>query len=77
MIYIVVYQLFQEVNEEWISDATRFAYDGLKRQRLVTPFVRNQSGELEQTDWESALVSAAKKVCNSITTGATFTLLSI
>ena len=52
----------QEVNEEWISDATRFAYDGLKRQRLTTPFVRNEAGQLEQTDWENALVTAAKKV---------------
>jgi NADH dehydrogenase/NADH:ubiquinone oxidoreductase subunit G len=33
------------VNEEWISDKTRFAYDGLKRQRLTTPFVRDAKGE--------------------------------
>ncbi len=32
------------VNEEWISDKTRFAYDGLKRQRLTTPFIRDESG---------------------------------
>lgn len=52
----------QEVNEEWISDATRFAYDGLKRQRLTAPFIRNSDGQLEQTDWESALIAAAQKV---------------
>ncbi|KAH3783321.1 NADH-ubiquinone oxidoreductase 75 kDa subunit, mitochondrial-like isoform X1 [Dreissena polymorpha] len=50
------------VNEEWISDATRFAYDGLKRQRLTAPFVRNAAGQLEQTDWETALVKVAQKL---------------
>ncbi|XP_052813438.1 NADH-ubiquinone oxidoreductase 75 kDa subunit, mitochondrial-like [Mya arenaria] len=52
----------EEVNEEWISDATRFAYDGLKRQRLTAPFVRNADGQLEQTDWETALVAATQKI---------------
>ncbi|XP_060562587.1 NADH-ubiquinone oxidoreductase 75 kDa subunit, mitochondrial-like [Ruditapes philippinarum] len=52
----------EEVNEEWISDATRFAYDGLKRQRLTTPFVKNEKGVLEQAGWESALVTAAQKL---------------
>ena len=52
----------QEINEEWISDKTRFAYDGLKRQRLTTPFIRNAEGKLEQANWEQALVTAAEKV---------------
>ena len=30
-------RLHEDVNEEWISDKTRFAYDGLKRQRLANP----------------------------------------
>ena len=30
----------EDVNEEWISDKTRFAYDGLKRQRLTTPMLQ-------------------------------------
>lgn len=55
-------KLNEEVNEEWISDTTRFAYDGLKRQRLTTPFVRNSKGVLEQVDWEAALVAAAQKI---------------
>jgi len=49
------------VNEEWLSDASRFAYDGLKRQRLTNPYVR-KDGQLEQTDWETALIAAAQKV---------------
>ena len=54
--------LWQEINEEWISDKTRFAYDGLKRQRLTTPFVKNAKGELVQSDWETALLTIAKRV---------------
>ena len=30
----------EDVNEEWISDKTRFACDGLKRQRLTSPMVK-------------------------------------
>jgi NADH dehydrogenase/NADH:ubiquinone oxidoreductase subunit G len=33
-------RLNEEVNEEWISDKTRFAYDGLKRQRLTHPMIK-------------------------------------
>lgn len=50
------------INEEWISDKTRFAYDGLKRQRLICPMVRNSEGNLEMCDWEKALFVAAQKV---------------
>ncbi|XP_052094815.1 NADH-ubiquinone oxidoreductase 75 kDa subunit, mitochondrial-like [Mytilus californianus] len=52
----------EDINEEWISDKTRFAYDGLKRQRLTTPFVRDSTGVLKQADWESAFVAAAEKL---------------
>lgn len=52
----------EDINEEWISDKTRFAYDGLKRQRLTTPFVKNHKRELEQADWEKAFVTLANKL---------------
>ena len=52
----------QDINEEWISDKTRFAYDGLKRQRLTTPFVKSAAGGLEPADWESAFVKIASSV---------------
>jgi NADH dehydrogenase (ubiquinone) Fe-S protein 1 len=55
-------RLNEDINEEWISDKTRFAYDGLKRQRLTTPFIRNKSGSLEPADWESALINVAERV---------------
>lgn len=38
--------LFKDINEEWISDKTRFVVDGLRRQRLLTPMLKDQSGIL-------------------------------
>ncbi|XP_047457213.1 NADH-ubiquinone oxidoreductase 75 kDa subunit, mitochondrial-like [Mugil cephalus] len=52
-------RLNEEINEEWISDKTRFAYDGLKRQRLTQPLVKNDSGQLVPTSWEDVLTRAA------------------
>ena len=47
------------VNEEWISDKTRFCYDGLKRRRLDRPYVR-ENGKLRPAGWGEALKAAAK-----------------
>lgn len=55
-------RLNEEVNEEWLSDKSRFACDGLKRQRLVTPLMKNSSDELVPVEWEDALVSVAKAI---------------
>ncbi|XP_049855933.1 NADH-ubiquinone oxidoreductase 75 kDa subunit, mitochondrial isoform X1 [Schistocerca gregaria] len=52
----------EEINEEWLSDKSRFACDGLKRQRLVTPMLKNASGELIAVEWEDALISASKAI---------------
>lgn len=46
------------VNEEWISDKTRFVWDGLRRQRLDTPYIR-ENGKLRKADWPEALTAAA------------------
>ncbi|WP_420863078.1 NADH-quinone oxidoreductase subunit NuoG [Algirhabdus cladophorae] len=46
------------VNEEWISDKTRFVWDGLRRQRLDTPYVR-ENGKLRKAGWGEALGAAA------------------
>ena len=46
------------VNEEWISDKTRFVWDGLRRQRLDTPYIR-EGGKLRKAGWGEALVAAA------------------
>ncbi|CAL1271247.1 unnamed protein product [Larinioides sclopetarius] len=55
-------RLNEEVNEEWISDKTRFAYDGLKAQRLITPMSKPKGGSLTACDWEEALLRVSKKV---------------
>ncbi|WP_281968127.1 NADH-quinone oxidoreductase subunit NuoG [Roseovarius nanhaiticus] len=46
------------VNEEWISDKTRFVWDGLRRQRLDTPYIR-ENGKLRPASWPEALSAAA------------------
>ncbi len=47
------------VNEEWISDKTRFVWDGLRSQRLDQPYVR-VAGKLKPATWGEALAAAAK-----------------
>jgi NADH-quinone oxidoreductase subunit G len=46
------------VNEEWISDKSRFIWDGLRRQRLDTPYIR-ENGRLRKAGWGEALAAAA------------------
>ncbi len=46
------------VNEEWISDKSRFVWDGLRRQRLDTPYIR-ENGKLRKASWGEALSAAA------------------
>jgi NADH-quinone oxidoreductase subunit G len=60
----VLPRLNDDVNEEWISDKTRHAYDGLKRQRLDRPYVRNQAGKLVSCTWQEAFTEIARKVNN-------------
>jgi NADH-quinone oxidoreductase subunit G len=43
----------EEINEEWISDKTRFIWDGLKTQRLDRPYVR-KDGRLQPATWADA-----------------------
>ncbi len=51
----------EAVNEEWISDKTRYAVDGLSRQRLDRPFIR-ENGKLKPATWTEALDAVAAKV---------------
>lgn len=50
------------VNEEWLSDKSRFVWDGLRRQRLDRPYVR-VDGKLKATTWDEAF-AAAKTAMN-------------
>lgn len=51
----------EDVNEEWLSDRSRFACDGLKRQRLDKPYVR-KDGKLVPVTWAEAFAVIAEKV---------------
>ena len=50
----------EAVNEEWISDKTRQVVDGLKRQRLDRPYVR-ENGTLRPASWDEAFAAIAAK----------------
>ncbi|MDP3936494.1 MAG: NADH-quinone oxidoreductase subunit NuoG, partial [Alphaproteobacteria bacterium] len=45
----------EEINEIWLSDKSRFAYDGLLSQRLDKPYVRDNKGTLQPVSWDDAL----------------------
>jgi NADH-quinone oxidoreductase subunit G len=55
-------RLNEDVNEEWIDDRTRFAYDGLNRARLDRPYIRNDKGKLEEATWDEAFAFIKKKM---------------
>lgn len=57
-------RLNEEVNEEWLDDRARFSCDGLKLQRLDTPYVR-KAGKLKPVSWEEAYSAIAKKVADT------------
>src|SRR5271156_1030691 len=57
----VLPRLNEDVNEEWISDKTRYACDGLKRQRLDVPYVR-RNGKLQPASWNEAFAEIAAKL---------------
>ncbi len=53
-----------EINEDWISDKTRFAYDGLRVQRLDHPYLKKEN-RLTSVTWDEALTVAAAKLKNT------------
>ncbi|KAI6199941.1 NADH-ubiquinone oxidoreductase 75 kDa subunit, mitochondrial [Aphelenchoides besseyi] len=57
----IIPRMHDDINEEWISDKARFIVDGLKRQRLLSPFLKLDDG-LQQASWEEALFTAARKL---------------
>lgn len=58
-------RLNEDINEEWISDKTRFCYDGLKRQRLNDPMIRGPDGRFKAVSWRDALAVVAE-VANQV-----------
>jgi len=54
-------RLNEDINEEWISDKSRFSYDGLKTQRLDKPMLR-KDGKLVPVSWDEAIGTIIKKI---------------
>ena len=50
----VLPKINEDINEEWISDKTRYACDGLLKQRIDVPYIR-ENGKLQKTSWKKAL----------------------
>jgi NADH-quinone oxidoreductase subunit G len=57
----VLPRINEDINEEWISDKTRYAVDGLSRQRLDRPYIR-EAGKLRAASWNEALDAVAAKI---------------
>jgi len=58
-------RVHEEINEEWIADKARHAFDGLKYQRLLTPLKRTPDNTFKDLLWEEALAEIAQKL-NSV-----------
>ena len=58
----VLPRLNEDVNEEWISDKSRFSCDGLRSQRLDKPYVRSAAGKLEPASWDEAFAVISEKL---------------
>lgn len=58
-----------DVNEEWISDKTRFVWDGVNRQRLDRPYIRKKTKLVEST-WDEAFQAIAGRLGDGATLAA-------
>ena len=52
----------EAINEEWLSDKSRYAVDGLMRQRLDKPMVRGKDGKLAPVSWNGAFAAVEAKL---------------
>jgi NADH-quinone oxidoreductase subunit G len=50
-----------DINEEWLSDKSRFVWDGLNTQRIDSPYIRKE-GKLEAVSWSEAFEVIAQKL---------------
>src|SRR5262249_47281554 len=51
----------EAINEEWLDDKARYACDGLLRQRLDRPYVR-EGGKLQPATWDEALAAVTARI---------------
>ena len=54
----------EDINEEWISDKTRYACDGLLNQRLDVPYVK-YNNKFEKATWEEVYKIIKSKIENT------------
>ncbi len=54
-------RLNNEINEEWISDKTRYSCDGLLKQRLDVPYIK-KNNKLEKSTWDEAINLLVDKI---------------
>ncbi len=54
----------EDINEEWISDKTRYACDGLLNQRLDTPYIR-YNNKFEKASWDEVYKIIKSKIDNT------------
>tara|TARA_B100000767_G_scaffold198483_1_gene185431 strand:+ start:3753 stop:5807 length:2055 start_codon:yes stop_codon:yes gene_type:complete len=57
----VLPRLNNEINEEWISDKTRYACDGLLKQRLDVPYIKKDN-KLVKSSWDDAIELVSNKI---------------
>ena len=62
MVLRVLPRVHEQINEEWISDKTRHACDGLRVSRLDRPYVRNADGVLKPVAWGEAFAAIASRL---------------
>ena len=51
----------EDINEEWISDKTRYACDGIQNQRLDTPYLKSDN-EFKKISWDLAYNKVVEKI---------------
>ena len=54
-------RLNNEINEEWISDKTRYSCDGLLKQRLDVPYIK-KNNKLQKSTWDEAINLLVDKI---------------
>ncbi len=58
----VLPRINEQINEEWISDKTRFAYDGLNHQRIDRYYIRQDNGSITESSEDAVLTSLNNKL---------------
>ncbi len=54
-------RLNNDINEEWISDKTRYSCDGLLKQRLDVPYIK-KNNKLQKSTWDEVILILTEKI---------------